>query len=106
MARWTINAHPIIVMAAIVIGSDHILIGIWQQLRLAWIIYCLILTVGSTDRFHLAVLGYQPRQSVRQLSQEAFTAISREGVRAILIVTKSSCRGLSPFVKVEIIFID
>ena len=28
MARWPINAHPIIVMVAIVIGLDCILIGI------------------------------------------------------------------------------
>jgi hypothetical protein len=32
---------------------------------------------GEFDgRFHLAVLGYQPQQSVRQLRREAFTAIS------------------------------
>ncbi len=46
MARWPINTHPIIVMVAIAIGLDCILIGIWQQLQLAWIIYCLILMVG------------------------------------------------------------
>jgi hypothetical protein len=28
MARWPINAHPIVVMVAIVIGLDCILIGI------------------------------------------------------------------------------
>ncbi len=28
MARWSINAHPIIVMVAIAISLDHILIGI------------------------------------------------------------------------------
>jgi hypothetical protein len=28
MARWPINAHPIIVMAAIEIGLDRILIGV------------------------------------------------------------------------------
>jgi hypothetical protein len=28
MARWPLNAHPIIVMAAIAIGSDHVSIGI------------------------------------------------------------------------------
>jgi hypothetical protein len=31
---------------------------------------------GSLNQFHLAVLGYQPWQSVPQLRQEAFTAIS------------------------------
>jgi hypothetical protein len=53
---------------------------------------------GSFDQFHLAMLGYQPQQSVRQLRQEAFMAISQEGLtglssnklvvlRAIIIVT-------------------
>jgi hypothetical protein len=35
---------------------------------------------GFNSWFHLAVLGYQPQQSVRQLRQEDFTAISREGL--------------------------
>ncbi len=42
---------------------------------------------GLFDLFHLAMLGYQPQQSIRQLSQEAITAINREGVMAIIIVT-------------------
>jgi hypothetical protein len=33
---------------------------------------------GSFDQFHLAMLGYWPQQSIWQLRQEAFTAISRE----------------------------
>jgi hypothetical protein len=33
---------------------------------------------GSFNQFHLAMLGYQPQQSIRQLRWEAFTAISRE----------------------------
>jgi hypothetical protein len=37
---------------------------------------------GFDSGFDLAVLGYQPQQRVRQLRQEAFTAISREGVMA------------------------
>ncbi len=37
------------------------------------------------SRFHLAVLGYQPQQSVRQLRQEAFTAISQEGLMGLLL---------------------
>ncbi len=61
------------------------------------------------DQFHLAVLGYQPQKSVWQLRLEAFTAISREGLtaisqdgfKAITIVTYPSCRGSSPFIKVE-----
>ncbi len=56
---------------------------------------------GSFNQFHLAVLGYQPHQSVRQLRQEAFTAISQGGARAIIIVMKPSCRGVSLFVMVE-----
>jgi hypothetical protein len=48
---------------------------------------------GLFDQFHLAMLGYPPQQSVRQLSQEALTAI--------IIVTKPSCRVLSPSIMVE-----
>ncbi len=36
---------------------------------------------GSFNQFHLAVLGYWPQQSICQLRQEAFTAISWEGFR-------------------------
>jgi hypothetical protein len=35
--------------------------------------------------FHLAVLGYSPQQSVQQLRQEAFTAISQEGLTGLLL---------------------
>ncbi len=31
---------------------------------------------GFNGWFHLAILGYQPQQSVQQLRREAFTAIS------------------------------
>jgi hypothetical protein len=37
---------------------------------------------GFDGQFHLAVLGYQPQQSVPQLSREAFMAINQEGVTA------------------------
>jgi hypothetical protein len=47
MARWPINVHQIIVMAAIAICSDCILIGIWQRLQSAQIVYPLILSVDS-----------------------------------------------------------
>ncbi len=40
---------------------------------------------GFDGRFHLAVLGYQPQQSVWQLRPEAFTAISREGLTGSLL---------------------
>jgi hypothetical protein len=40
---------------------------------------------GFDSWFHLAVLGYQPQQSVRQLRQKAFTAISREGLTGSLL---------------------
>jgi hypothetical protein len=35
---------------------------------------------GFDGPFHLAVLGYQPQQSIWQLRQEAFTAICQEGL--------------------------
>jgi hypothetical protein len=35
---------------------------------------------GLFDQIHLAVLGYQPQQSVQQLRQEAFTATSQESL--------------------------
>ncbi len=38
---------------------------------------------GFDGWFHLAVLGYQPQQSIRQLRQAAFTAISREGLTGL-----------------------
>ncbi len=40
---------------------------------------------GFNGRFHLAVMGYQPQQSVRQLRRDAFTAISREGLTGSLL---------------------
>ncbi len=40
---------------------------------------------GFDGRFHLSVLGYWPLQSVRQLRQEAFTAISQEGLMGSLL---------------------
>jgi hypothetical protein len=39
---------------------------------------------GFYGGFHLAVLGYQPQRSVRQLGREAFKAISREGLTGSL----------------------
>ncbi len=38
---------------------------------------------GLFDRFHLAVLGYQPQQSIWQLRQVAFTTISQEGLMGL-----------------------
>ncbi len=72
MARWHINAHPIIVMAAIAIGLDCISIGI-VVLIVIGLDQILIgadsgfnggLDSGSFDQFYLAMLGYQPQQSV------------------------------------------
>ncbi len=40
---------------------------------------------GFNSWFHLAVLGYQPQQSIRQLRQEAFMAISWEGLMGLLL---------------------
>ncbi len=56
---------------------------------------------GSFDQFHLAMLGYQPQQSVRQLRQEAFTAISQEGFMGYYNSDEPSYRGPSPFVMAE-----
>jgi hypothetical protein len=38
---------------------------------------------GFDGWFHLAVLGYQPQQSIRQLRREAFMAISPEGLTGL-----------------------
>ncbi len=40
---------------------------------------------GFDGRFHLAVLGYWPQQSVQQLRREAFTAINQEGLTGSLL---------------------
>ncbi len=40
---------------------------------------------GLFDQFHLAVLGYWPQQSVQQLRQEAFMAISWEDLMGLLL---------------------
>ncbi len=68
--------HPIIVMAAIVIGSDRILIGIVGLIAIG-LDRILIGVDGGFDGgvnggfdgglfncFHLAMLGHQPQQSV------------------------------------------
>ncbi len=76
-------------MAAIAIGSDRILIGIVIELIVISLDHALMDVDGGFDGgfdgrfdcwFYLAVLGYQPQQSVRQLRREAFTAISQEGL--------------------------
>ena len=38
---------------------------------------------GFGGQFHLAVLGYQPQQSIQQLRQEAFAVISQEGLTGL-----------------------
>ncbi len=40
---------------------------------------------GFRGWFHLAVLGYWPQQSIQQLRQKAFTAISQEGLTGLLL---------------------
>jgi hypothetical protein len=52
-------------IAAIAIGSDHILLDIDGGFKSGWF-----------DQFHLDMLGYQHQQSIRQLSQVAFTTIN------------------------------
>jgi putative Mn2+ efflux pump MntP len=86
-----------IVVKSIAISLDCASMGISSnQLQSAWNVYQWMstvvltvvsmsgstvgLTVGSTVGLTVAVLGYQPQQSVQQLRQEAFTAISREGL--------------------------
>ncbi len=69
MARWPINTHPIIVMAAIAIGLDRISIGIAGLIVIG--LDRILIGVnggfdsgfgcGSFNQFHLAVLGYQPQ---------------------------------------------
>ncbi len=49
---------------------------------------------GFNSQLHLAVLGYRPQQSIRQLSQEAFTAINQEGVTARRLMNLSFYRLL------------
>jgi hypothetical protein len=81
------------VMAVIAISSDCILIEIVVKL-IAISLDCVSMDANSGfdggfeggfgGRFHLAVLGYQPQQSVQQLRQVAFTAISREGLTGLL----------------------
>jgi hypothetical protein len=72
MAKWPINTHPIILMVAIAMGSDHILVGIVGSIAIGS--DCISIGVdggsdggfngGLFDRFHLAVLGCRPQQSV------------------------------------------
>ncbi len=62
MARWSINAHPTTVMAAIAIGFNRILIGIVGLIAIG-LDHILIgvdggFNGGLFDQFHLAVLGY------------------------------------------------
>ena len=85
-------------VAAIVISSDHVLIGIVVE-SIAISSDRVSMDVdggfdggfdsgfngGFNGRFHLAVLGYWPQQSVWQLSQEAFTAINQEGLMGSLL---------------------
>jgi hypothetical protein len=82
-------------MAAIAIGADCISIGIVFK-SIAICLDCVSMDVNSgfnggfnggfdgcfDGQFHLAVLGYQPQRSIRQLSREAFMAINQEGVTA------------------------
>ncbi len=89
-------------MAAIAIGLDHFLTGIVNLIAIG--LDRIVIGVnggfdggfdgrfnggfngGLFDWFHFAVLGYWPQQNIQQLGQEAYMAISREGLRAIIIV--------------------
>ncbi len=50
---------------------------------------------GFDGQFHLAVLGYQPQQSVWQLRRRVFTAISQESFSLLnkLIVLQTCFTG-------------
>jgi hypothetical protein len=72
-------------MAAIAIGLDRISIGsVVKSIAISSDRASMDVDGGFDGgfdgRFHLAVLGYLPQQSVRQLRREAFTTISREGL--------------------------
>ncbi len=87
--------HLTIIMAAIAIGLDFILIDIVGLIAIS--LDCISIGVdggfdggfdgGLFNQFHLAVLGYQPQQSVQQFRQEAFTAIAKRVLQAITIGT-------------------
>jgi hypothetical protein len=55
--------------------------------------------VGFISWFHLAVLGYQPQQSICQLRREAFTAINQEGLMGLslneLVILQTCFTGSS-----------
>jgi hypothetical protein len=61
------------ILNVIVGGSDHLLQGVDGGFDGGF-------DRGLFDQFHLAVLGYQPQQSVQQLIWAAFMAISQEGI--------------------------
>ncbi len=83
-------------VATIAISSDCISIGIVVE-SIAISSVCVSMDVnggfdsgfdvgfegGFESWFYLAVLGYQPQQSVQQLRQVAFMAISREGLTGL-----------------------
>jgi hypothetical protein len=85
---------PIVALhvAGIAISSDCISIGIVAK-SIAISLDCVSMDVdggfnggfngGFDGQFYLAVLGYQPQQSVRQLRRADFTAISREGLTGL-----------------------
>jgi hypothetical protein len=72
MAWWPINAHPIILMAAIAIGLNHISIGIIGLIAIGLDHISIGVNGGLNGgfdsglfaQFHLAVMGYQLQQSV------------------------------------------
>ncbi len=79
-------------MVAIAINSDCILISIIVE-SIAISSDCVSMDVdggfndgvngGFDGQFHLAVLGYQPQRSVRQLRRAAFMTISQEGLTGL-----------------------
>ncbi len=75
-------------VAAIAISSDCMSVGIIVE-SIAISSNCVSMDFdggfdgGFNGGFDLAVLGYQPQQSVQQLRQAAFTPISREGLMGL-----------------------
>ena len=56
---------------------------------------------GFDGQVHLAVLGYQPQQSIRQLRRDALMAISQEGLMGsslnelVVLQTRFTCLSLN-----------
>ncbi len=86
--QWRKSPIVALHVAGIAISLDCISIGIVVK-SIAISLDCVLMDVdggfdgGIDGWFHLAVLGYRPQRSVRQLRWAAFMAISREGLTGL-----------------------